>query len=834
MITQRDSFSSTRWPHPSVLMSVLSLLLVVVGDSQAVDKYRKPPELISEYLKGATTPIVSFNPQRDRMLIYRYRRYPQIKQMARQVMNLAGLRFNPANRGPRKVMRCDSLRIKPLDGGREIRVRLSPGLTMSLPIWSPTGREFAFMRMYGNGISLQVCDAETGELREVPQVKINAAAGTPIRWLPDGRTLLCQVVEKGKSNPGPFRGPFGPFVEETDQERTWLPVTEHFLATEHDEKLLEYYANSQLALVDTESNLVTPIGESKIFSRAQPSPDGQYILVSYVERPFPHDLLISDFPRRVEVWNRDGEFVHEVAQLPARRDVPVGGVLNKPRLYNWRPTSSAELVWALPQDGGHPDNQTYYRDYLMALNAPFAEQPRVVLRSEQRIESIIWGEEPHIALLREFSDDQRALRTSLFNPDSDEEGLTTLWAYHPNDRYADPGTPMTRVLPNGQPVMRIHHNSIYLRGRGPSPTGDRPFLDLYNLTTREVEPVFESAENEYESVVSLLEADGSEIVTRRESANEPPNYYIRYFPEDEPVALTQFKDRFPELRKVHRQLITFERYDGAKMSFVVHLPPDYDMLAPTRQPLPTIMWIHPRTYLSRDHVQQQRGSLRRFPTYKGATHRFLAMQGFAVLDATTIPVLGDPSTANDSFIEQIVAGAKAAIDKAVEMGFADPSRIGVAGHSYGAFLTANLLAHSDMFSAGVAGSGAYNRTLTPFGFQNERRSLWQAPDLYTRLSPLMFANQIQEPLLLLHGVSDENPATDPVQSKWMFQAIRGNGGTARLVTLPHESHRYEALESVEHAIWEMTHWFNVHLRETPAVTPLFPQPTVDMPEVVVP
>ncbi|MGB0579318.1 MAG: S9 family peptidase [Limisphaerales bacterium] len=833
MVANREISSSSRWQCPPLFLAALATMIAATTTTvaQNKDEYRKPPELIAGYLKDATTPIVSFNPQRDHMLIYRYQQYPAVNQMTRAIMNLAGLRFNRINRGPVKVMRCNSLRIKPLDGGKETRVRLPGGLTMSLPIWSPTGQEFAFLRMAANSISLQVCDATTGKLRTIPDVQINAVAGTPFRWLPDGRTILCQLVD----NPArKSKVPSGPVIEETSRERSWRPETEHLLSSEQDEELLEHHASAQLALVDTELNEVTPIGEPKIFSRAQPSPDGQYILVSYVKRPFPHDLLISDFPRQVEVWNRDGEFVHEVAKLPARRDVPLGGVLNEPRLYNWRPTSSAELVWALPQDAGHPENIRPFRDYLMALSAPFSEPPKVMLRSERRIESIIWGEEPHIALLRSISNDQRRLEISRFNPDSDEEGMNSLWEYHPNDRYADPGSPMMRSLPNGQTVMRIHHNSIYLRGRGPSPTGDRPFLDLFNLTTEEVEPIFESAENEYESVVSLLEADGSQIVTRRESATEPPNYYIRYFPEDEPVALTQFKDRYPELRKVHRQLISFERYDGAKMSFVVHLPPDYDMRAPNREPLPTIMWIHPRTYLSRNHVQKQRGSLRRFPSYKGATHRFLAMQGFAVLDATTIPVLGDPSTANDSFVEQIVAGAKAAIDKAVEMRFADPSRIGVAGHSYGAFLTANLLAHSDMFKAGAARSGAYNRTLTPFGFQNERRSLWQAPDLYTRLSPLMFANQIEEPLLLIHGDADENPATDPVQSKWMFQAIRGNGGTARLVTLPSESHRYEALESVEHAVWETMRWFDLHLGDKPTAVPLFPQPTLDMPEVVVP
>ena len=525
--------------------------------------------------------------------------------------------------------------------------------------------------------------------------------------------------------------------------------------------------------------------------------------------------------------------VYQMTDLPARRDVPLGGVIDGPRLYNWRPTESAELVWAEALDHGDPKIVMAHRDRILRLRVPFSGPPAELLRTEHRLESIIWGEESHIALLRELDTQRQVFHTSLFNPDSEEEGLDLLWSHHPNDPYGDPGKPLMRRLPNGQSVMRIHHNSIYLSGYAPSTTGDNPFLDLFNLTTHEIDPVFESDPGEYETVIDLKEPDASAIITRSESATEPPNYYIRYVPDGDRVPLTNFEDNYPEMQRVHRQLITFERADGVKMSFVLHLPLDYDMRDPDRQPLPTVMWIHPRTHFGNDQILRMRSSLRRFPTYKGASERFLALQGYAVLDNTTIPVVGDPSTANDTFIEQILEGAKAAIDKAVNMGFADRSRMAVGGHSYGAFLAANLLAHSDMFQAGVARSGAYNRTLTPFGFQNERRSLWQARDLYTRLSPLMFAHQIDEPLLLIHGARDDNPATDPIQSQWMYQAVQGNGGTARLVSLPFEGHRYEAVQSVGHVTWEMIRWFDRHLKPI-ASFPIQPKQSLDMPEVYLP
>lgn len=817
----------------SVGLPAFVLLLLGACPSPSLAQYSIPPPEIADFLQGSTTPIVTFNPQRDRMLIYEAQRYPGVGNLANQVLKLAGLRINPDNRGPNRVTRCVQLTLKLLNSDREIVMRL-PAKTdaISLPIWSPDGQQYAFMRLTARDIGLYLNDGMRGRVRRSKDVHINGALGTPIRWLPDGKTLLCQLVPDQEGDvPGKTRAPRGPLIEVTGGEGAGRAPQDDLLVTDQDVRLLDFYGRSQLALVDSGTGEVTKIGRPEIFSRVQPSPDGQFILVSYLRQPYPTDLKVSDFPRRIEVWTREGERIYHLDDLPARRNIPAGGVLNGPRLYNWRPTGSAELVWVQPLDHGNPAIPFSHRDQVMSLSAPFTEKAREILRAEQRLESIVWGEDPHIALVRELDLERRLYRTSLFNPDSDEEGITLLWTHDPNDRYGDPGKPLTRSLPNGQSVMRIHHNSIYLSGYAPSPTGDLPYLDLFNLTTHEVDPVFESAGNEYETVVALIEPDATAMITRRESATEPPNYFIRFHPEDERVALTQFEDRFAELGRVHRQLINFERYDGAKMSFVLYLPPDYEVLDAE---LPTVLWVHPRTHVDTDQIQRMRGSLRRFPTYKGAAQRFLAMQGYAVLDSTTIPVVGDPNTANDSFIEQIVAGAKAAIDKAVELGFADPNRIGVGGHSYGAFLAANLLAHSDMFRAGVARSGAYNRTLTPFGFQNERRSLWQAPDLYTRLSPLMFANRIEEPLLLIHGAVDENPATDPIQSKWMYQAVRGNGGTARLVSLPYEGHRYEAVESVGHVAWEMVRWFDRHLK-APISSPLvMPKPTLDMPEVFVP
>ena len=821
---------------------VSSVLVVFAAAGRAVETYQPASPAVSEYLRGAAAPMLIFNPQRDRMLIFRTEGFPHVATLATPEVKLAGLKFRAGNHGPNRVTRCVSLELRDLLAERPITLRVSRGSRISVPKWSPNGDRFAFMRVLNREVALFVGEGEGGRLRRVENVRLNGALGNPVQWLPDGETLLCQLVSTaGQNLPGSIRPPRGPVVEETVVSDTETSTDGDFLASKKDEALLEAYASSQLALVNVVTGEVSPIGRPAMFSRAQASPDGQYILVSRVIRPYPHDARVSDFPRRVEVWNRAGDVVYHLADIPKHEGVPAGGVLNAPRYYNWRPTSSAELVWiGKPLDGGHPGILISHRDRLMALRAPFVEQPVEILRTPGRIESVMWGELTGIALVREYDSERRLFVTSLFNPEHRPAALETMWLSRGADDYQGPGKPMMRTLPNGQTVMRIYQNSIYLAGGRLSENGERPFLDLFNLTTREVENVFECGAEEYEKVVALLEPDAATLVTLRETATEPPNYHVLSFPGRKRAPLTDYPSPAPELGGIHRQFISFTRPDGVKLSFVLYLPPDYDMRAADRDRLPTILWVHPRTRAEAELSGQVRDALRRYPVFKGASHRFLALSGYAVLDSVTLPVEGDPESANDTFVEQIVAGAKATIDKAVELGFADPQRIGVGGHSYGAFLAANLLAHTDLFRAGVARSGAYNRTLTPFGFQHEKRSLWQAPDLYTRLSPLMFANRIQEPLLLIHGAADDNPATDPVQSRWMFQAISGNGGTARLVLLPFESHRYEAVESIEHVTWEMTRWFDRYLKQPvtevePFIElPLTPAPQIPMSEIFVP
>ncbi|MBI3877459.1 MAG: S9 family peptidase, partial [Verrucomicrobia bacterium] len=462
-------------------------------------------------------------------------------------------------------------------------------------------------------------------------------------------------------------------------------------------------------------------------------------------------------------------------------------------------------------DGGDPRKKVPHRDRVMMLKAPFAGPPAELAKTEFRFAALNWGEKNYVALLRESSASARRNKTWLVDPDSPDEAPRLVWSRASDDRYNDPGSPLLRTLPTGHRVMRVFQNQIYLVGSGATPEGERPFLDRLNIATLQTERLFQSDEFSYETVVALAADDASKIITRRESPAKPPNYCLRDLINTNTVALTDFPDPAPQLRGIRKQIVTYQRADGVPLSFTLYLPADYK--PGTR--MPTILWAYPREFNDVDTAGQVSGSPNRFTTFNGSSHLFLLTQGYAVLDGASMPIVGRDKTANDTFVEQIVASAKAAIDKAAELGVTDPDRVGVGGHSYGAFMTVNLLAHSDLFRAGVARSGAYNRTLTPFGFQNERRTLWDSPDAYLKMSPFMQADKIKAPLLLVHGLSDNNPGTFPTQSERLYQAIKGNGGTARLVLLPHESHAYEGRESVEHVIAEMIAWFDKHVKNAP-------------------
>ncbi|HVF22904.1 MAG TPA: prolyl oligopeptidase family serine peptidase, partial [Pyrinomonadaceae bacterium] len=514
------------------------------------------------------------------------------------------------------------------------------------------------------------------------------------------------------------------------------------------------------------------------------------------------------------------QVVHKLASLPLADQVPIDGVITGPRSVRWNPNEPATLIWVKALDGGNPKNKVPHRDSVLMLKAPFTGQPVEIFKTEQRFSNAGFSNagfsnasftDKGLMFISDYDRDKRWIRTFLIDPSKPETPARLIWSRSQQDRYNDPGTPVTRAL-NGQRAIMQNGDWIFLSGNGASPEGDRPFLDGFNLKTLKSQRLFRSDANSYETFVALLSDDGTQFITRRETPTDAPNYFVRFSGDgataNAPRALTNFPDPMPQLRGIKKQLVTYKRADGVQCSFTLYLPPGYK----EGTKLPTVVWAYPLEFNDANTAGQITGSTQRATSITGPSHLFFLLEGYAVLDNATMPVVGTPETVNNTYIEQIVMSAKAAIDKAVEMGVTDPERVGVGGHSYGAFMTANLLAHSDLFRAGIARSGAYNRTLTPFGFQNERRTIWEAPELYLKVSPFMVAQKVNEPMLMIHGEADDNTGTFPIQSERMYQALKGHGATVRLVMLPHEAHGYAGRESVEHVLYEMINWFDKYVK----------------------
>ena len=794
------------------------LLLFLVIPISAELAYQKPSKEILDILNAPATPTLGVNPARTYASLSQSERYPSIAEVSQPMLRLAGMRINPRTNGLHLAPSSFSITLVRLADGVKIPVSLPPNARAGSLRWSGDGKQFAFANSTATGIELWVGDPTTGKTRNIDGLKLNAVLGDPIDWMPDNRTLLVKAIPSGRgSAPAEATVPVGPSVQESLGKAGPVPTYEDMLKNPHDEDLYEYYASAQLAKVDAATGAITRLGQPGLFEAVTPSPDGLNILVTREHRPFSYLHPAREFPKEVEIWNPSGAMVYKVASLPLPERVPLGGVEVGPRQFHWIVNQPASLMWVEALDGGNPKEKVPHRDRLLAIKSPFKGEPSEIFKTEQRFTGIQFGK--NFALVEDYDRNTRILRTLEIDPTKPSADAKLVWSRNQQDRYKDPGRPVERLslggrggfgFPGGggggESILVQSGDTILLIGQGASPQGDRPFLDRYNLATGQSERLFHSAETSYETVDAVLDEQGTRFITRRESPTEPPNFYLHNGASEK--ALTDFKDATPQLRRIKKQLVTYQRPDGVPLSFNLYLPPDYK--PGTR--LPAVLWAYPREFNDADTAGQVSGSLQRFTTIAGYSELFFLLEGYAVLDDAAMPVVGTPETVNNTYVEQIVADAKAAIDKAAEMGVVDPDRVGVGGHSYGAFMTANLLTHSNLFRAGIAESGAYNRTLTPFGFQTERRSFWEAQDIYLKMSPFLLADKIKVPVLLIHGEADDNTGTFPIQSERMYEAIRGNGGIVRLVFLPDEAHGYRAKETIEHVLWEKSRWFDKYVK----------------------
>lgn len=798
-------------PFKKLLLPVVAALYTLVpagAQANSPQVYLQPSAEVLAVLDAKGLPGHIVSPDQKTLAMVELRRYRQVAELARPILRLAGKRIDTAANGPQLTAVIESLRLRELSQpGAALRtVQLPAGGSFHQMRWSPDGKHFLLHRRTSQATELWVGDTDSAKIHPLKGVKLNHVLEDSVAWI-GADEIVALTVPDGRGPAPQFEAPFGPTIQESMGRNSPERTLQDLLKNSQDEALFTHYATSSLRRISLRTGSSRQIGEPGLFAGVQVVGTQGLLLTERLTPPFSYQVAWDDFARRVEVRDTLGKVVHDLGAIKLKESVPVEGVITGPRNYWASPYADAAIYWVDALDDGDLRNKVPHRDRLMRLDPPYQGAGKEVHRTAGRLAGLTFVEGGNRAIFTDVDRDRLWLTTDLLTLDGATKPLR-MQDRSMRDRYKDAGQPLQRILANGRSVARLDADSLMLVGAGASAAGDRPFLDRFGLSDAKTTRLFQSSSTHFERPLAVL-AD-NRVVTSRETFAEPPNLVLRSGADlAQMQPLTQHTDPTPQLRAIKRELVKFKRGDGVEMSFWMYLPPDYK----TGERRPTFVWAYPLEFTDASTAGQVSGSASRFNTFGGSNPLMLLMDGYVVLMDATMPVVGDPKVVNDSFVEQITANAKAIIDKADELGISDPKNMVVGGHSYGAFMTANLLAHTDLFKAGIARSGAYNRSLTPFGFQSERRTYWEAQDVYQRLSPFNYAHKLKEPILLIHGENDDNPGTFPIQTQRLYQALAGTGGNVRYVSLPFEGHGYSARESIGHTLREMSDWMKRQTRD---------------------
>ncbi|MGY6741746.1 MAG: prolyl oligopeptidase family serine peptidase [Cecembia sp.] len=794
---------------------VLVFAIFAALHTQAQDAltYQTPPAAIADLVNADPTPLVSFSRSGDFMLVLERTGNPSIEELAQAELRIGGIRINPATNGPSRTGSFKNVILKNTRGGEERKVKGLPenprlgGFSLS-----KDEKYVVLTNTTNTGISLWVVDLTSMEAKQLTDEIVNAVYGTGITWTSDNKVLFTGINPDRGAMPKAPLAPSGPNAQETSGNAAPSRTYQDLLTNPYDEALLEYFMDSQVMMVDLNGNL-TGIGKSGMIKSMDLSPNGQFLTVEMIQKPFSYLVPASRFPYTVEVWDMEGKVIKTLAEIPLDEVRPTGfdATVTGPRSISWRADKPATLYWVEAQDGGDPRVQMEEREIIYTLDAPFNAEPSKLAGIGYRYRGIFWSDD-NFALLNEGWFSSRQQKVTRINPSKPQEKGTVIIERSSDDIYNDPGTPVFTTNAYGRSVLLRKGDDVFMTSEGGSPEGSMPYLSAFNTKTKTENIIWRSQAPYYERVAKVLDANATEFVTLKESTDIQPNYWlVNTKRRIAPVQITQFAHPYESIKGINKELVKYKRNDGLDLSAVVYTPEGYDPEKDGR--LPVLMWAYPREYKSAAVAAQVRGSKYTFTRLNWGSPIYWVTQGYAIMDQTEMPIVGEgDEEPNDFFVEQLVANAEAAIDFIVEQGIGDRNRIAVGGHSYGAFMTANLLSHSNLFAAGLARSGAYNRTLTPFGFQYEQRTYWEAPDVYNTMSPFMNAHKVKTPILLIHGEADNNSGTFPIQSERYYNALKGHGATTRLVFLPHESHGYAAKESILHTLWEQHEWLERYVK----------------------
>ncbi|CAI8400911.1 MAG: Dipeptidyl-peptidase 5 [Flavobacterium sp. SCGC AAA160-P02] len=778
--------------------------------------YQKPPSDILELVDIPRAPSVLLDENKDNMILLYRDSYKSIEELSKEELRLGGLRIDPKTNIGSRVTYFNNVKIKNLNkkNARIIQVQgLPKNAKLTNFIWSPDQSKIALTNTTEKGVEVWVLDINSASLSKITTATANANTGSVLNWFKDGNALLVKMVSKKRK---PLINtktaiPTGPTISVNDGKKAQNRTYQDLLKNKNDEHNFEQLALSEIYKISLDGSKEKWLADN-MYTRINFSPDGNYVLIVTIEKPFSYLVPYGRFPSKTVIYTKDGKKVKTVLEVPLIENLPKGfmAVRTGKRNFNWRSDKPAALIYTIAMDGGDPENKVKYRDEIFQLEAPFNSTGRSLLKTINRFRYIQWGNDK-VAIAHDYWWNTRNTKSYIFNPSNPSQQPALLTDRNYQDRYSDPGTFVTERNTMGSQVLAIVNDDAFLIGDGFTKKGQFPFLDQLNLKTQKKKRIYQSEYTDKIESITNYDPKKKELLVRIESPKTYPNYYFRKVKKEKLTQVTHFENPFKSIQNVHKEVINYKREDGLDLSGTLYLPVGYNK--DKKEKMPMILWAYPTEFKDKSSAGQSTKNSNEFTYPYYGSMIYWVTRGYAVLDDASFPIVGEgEKEPNDSFREQLVANAKAAIDAVDELGYIDRDRVAVGGHSYGAFMVANLLSHSNLFAAGIARSGAYNRTLTPFGFQSEQRSYWESPEIYYTMSPFMHAEKMNQPLLLVHGEADNNSGTYPMQSERYFNALKGLGATVRLVMLPKESHGYRSKESILHLLWEQDQWLEKHVK----------------------
>ena len=778
--------------------------------------YQKPSAEILALADYERAPSVSMDTKKEYMLLSYRNTYKTLDELNQEDMRLGGLRINPITNISSTVTYINNVKLRKVAEKVEKQVTGLPQNALITNVsWSPNEKKIAFTNTTKSGVELWVIDVVTATATKITADNLNANLGNPFNWMKDNETLLVKVLPKNRPALIDVKKelPNGPTVSVSDGSKSQNRTYQDLLKNKTDEANFDALVTSELYTVHL-SGTMKLFKSAAIYTGESFSPDGNYLMLTTIQKPYSYIVPLSRFPQKTIVYDLNGNEIKQVNDVPLTEIMPKGfsSVRKGKRSMNWRADLPATLSYVVALDEGDQAKKVDFRDEVFLWNAPFTSEPTSLLKTQQRFGGILWGNDK-IAIAYDSWYDTRNTKTYLFNPSNPNQAPKVISDRNSQDIYSDPGNFETKKNQYDRYVIAIENNSAYLIGDGHTKEGQFPFIDELNFETLKTKRLYTSTfKDKKEDLLSVEDFKKGDVLVMIQSKNEYPNYYLRNIKSKNKLTqITDFKNPFESIKNVYKEVIKYKRKDGVELSGTLYLPAGYDRTK--KEKLPLLIWAYPAEYKDKNSAGQSDKNPNEFTFPNYGSFVYWVTKGYAVLDDAAFPIIGEGTTEpNDTFIQQLVSNAEAAIDAVDQLGYINRKKVAIGGHSYGAFMTANLLSHSNLFACGIARSGAYNRTLTPFGFQSEQRNYWDVPEIYNTMSPFMNADKIKTPLLLTHGEADNNPGTFTLQTERYFQALKNLGAPVRMVILPKESHGYAAKENIMHLLWEQDQFLEKYLK----------------------